>query len=56
MRFQKVVKVAATGALISLATISSVYAQAAENNVSSGIHYSTDLGPVEVRSDLGDDL
>jgi subtilase family serine protease len=46
MRFQKVVKCAATGALISLATISSVYAQVAENNVSSGIRYSTDLGPV----------
>jgi subtilase family serine protease len=52
MRFQKLVKGAATGALISLATISSGYAQVAVNNVSSGIRYSTDLGPVNPSTEV----
>ncbi|WP_433975634.1 S53 family peptidase [Tunturiibacter lichenicola] len=52
MRFQSFVKGAATGALVSLAAISTVYAQVVENNVSTGIRYSADLGPVNPSTEI----
>ena len=47
MTFQKALRVAAASALISLAPIASVYAQLAQNNVSTGIRHSSDMGPIE---------
>lgn len=49
MTFQNVFKVATAATLLSLAALatSSTYAQTVEENVSSGIRYSSDLGPVD---------
>jgi subtilase family serine protease len=52
MLLRKVFKGAAAGALISLAAISSVSAQVTANNVSTGIRYATDLGPVDPSTEI----
>jgi subtilase family serine protease len=54
MTFQKVFKVATAATLLSLAavTTSSIYAQTIEENVSTGIRYSSDLGPLDPSTEM----
>jgi subtilase family serine protease len=52
MTFQKVSKLVTGIALTLLATISSAHAQPVEDNVSTGIRYSSDLGPVDPTAEI----
>jgi subtilase family serine protease len=52
MTFQKVSKLVMGIALTFLATNSSVHAQPVEDNVSKGIRYSSDLGPVDPSTEI----
>lgn len=52
MTFQKVSKLVTGIALTLLATISSAHAQPVEDNVSTGIRYSSDLGPVDPSTEI----